>query len=169
MKIDKAKIMMAELADRVKPHCLKLEIAGDIRREKYDCQQFDIVVIPIPDEIDNLYEVFSEFRGETIDLNRSSFQVWIKEYSIFVSVTRLDEWACKLIERTGSNNFYRELAIRCLSAGYAFKRNRLWKLKYPVNRSDLAILVNPVTAHSEEDVFRELGLDYIKPERREYP
>lgn len=51
MKLQAAKAIADHLVEQLAPHCIRIEIAGSIRREKPEVKDIEIVAIPKPYEI----------------------------------------------------------------------------------------------------------------------
>jgi DNA polymerase/3'-5' exonuclease PolX len=174
MQYEDAKIMLDDIVKAIERYCHRIAIAGDVRRRIPECKQFDIVIIPDVDKAIELYGMLSELAGTKIDIVNKYFIIprvidgKAGIHPVHVSITNPMEWACKMIERTGSPSYYREITARSIKAGYAFRFNRLWKLQYPTVNPAHVKLESVVTAHDENDIFRILGLSYTEPQDREW-
>lgn len=154
------------LADRViqdlSPHCLRISIAGSVRRKRPECRDIEVVAIPKPYQV-GLFE-----SGIATVVNQ-----WPKVKG---------ELPCKYTQRmlpegikldlffATSLNWGLILAIRTGSAEYSHKvLARGWSnLGY---HGEGGMLIGPdgeeVIIAEEQDLFNLLGIDYCPPEQRE--
>jgi len=155
-----------EIVSRISPFCIRVEVAGSIRRRKSTVNDIDIVVLPKPQfwvqvvkEIRHKFSAVTEKQGEklaTLYVPLASKQG--KGY-VEVDLYRASEgtWGILLLIRTGSaeqNIYLSSLAIR---KGYHLAHSKgLTNEKGEV-----------IASKTEQEVFQALGLDYKSPEDRE--
>ena len=142
------------------PHCVRIEIAGSIRRKKPECRDIEIVAIPKP------------------------FQVGLFEDGIATVVNQWDkvkgELPCKYTQRIHPSGikidlFFAEpgnwgmiLAIRTGSADYSHGvLARAWVAKgYKGDGGYLTTNGKTYDVPEESDLFKRLGIPYAAPEER---
>ncbi|NMC30728.1 MAG: hypothetical protein GYA45_11730 [Pelolinea sp.] len=163
---------LAEMVvNHLKPDCERIEIAGSIRRRAETVGDIEIVLIPRKVPIDLFgNEEFGHQRIEDV-LSASGYmfskrgmyfkQARLPSSDVIVDLflTTPEKWGVVFTLRTGSAWFSHKLVTKKREGGMCpsnidFVDGRLW-------RSGL-ILETP----EEEDVFRELGLEWIAPEKR---
>lgn len=160
MKLETAYNLASFVLAELKPHCIRAEIAGSIRRRKPEVKDIEIVLIPKP------YEIGLFSSGVATVINQ-----WAKvkgelpcKYTqrILPGGTKLDLFFCEpenwgyiFALRTGSQEFN----IRTLM--------NTWKAKgYEGRDGSLMLYGRPVALYEEEDLFSKLGLGWVKPEDR---
>lgn len=153
------KIATAAL-ERLRPYCVRIEIAGSIRRKKTEVKDIEIVAIPKPFGI-GLFE-----NGIAMVVNQ-----WVKvrgelpcKYTqrVLPEGIKLDlffaeegNWGIIYAMRTGSAEYsHRVLANGWVRQGFHSEDGYLYRngAKYEVRE--------------EEDLFKLLGLMYVEPEER---
>lgn len=179
MELGHARKRAAALLDLMRPDILRGEIAGSIRRQKADCRDIELVVIPRWEEEADPASLF----GEPVRVNRlhewatqtGSVQ-WIKPGTseiepwppkpegkywrgLLSDGTKLDlfiatpeNFGLILLIRTGSAEFSKAVVTHALRLGK------------PCNGGTLG-----VPTPEEPDVFRVLGLQWVPPEARQGP
>jgi DNA polymerase (family 10) len=173
-----AREIAEDLVNELSGFCDRIEIAGSLRRRKQAVNDIDIVVIPkfiqVKDETlfgelveENLMEKrLSQLclRGELdLEANGSKIKRFLKTVDgdtipIDIYIASEQAWWTLLLIRTGSRNHNIRLAKRAMDLHMHLK-------------ADGSGLLTPggslVPIHSEEEIFRHLGLSYRSPEERE--
>jgi DNA polymerase/3'-5' exonuclease PolX len=160
MKLDQA----TEIAERVKsllePHCIRIEIAGSIRRRKKDVGDIEIVAIPKPYDlglfasgIAPIVDKWEKVRGE---LPCKYTQRMLPEgIALDLFFATLNNWGLIYAIRTGSAEYsHRILACGWSRAGYKSVDGML-------TRHGVICYVK-----EELDLFRMAGVKWIEPEER---
>lgn len=156
-----AEQIVAEIA----PYCLQVEIAGSVRRQSAVVNDIDLVVMPKDWEglkARCLRHCNPITRGDAVFSFETKSQVQV---DIFTARPEREElfqvipstWGSVLLCRTGSkahNVYLCQLAVSkgwkwCTSVGLFNGKGEL------------------LASETEEDIFKALGLGYIKPERRQ--
>lgn len=162
MKLHEAKSIADEIVLLLKPHCVRIEIAGSIRRKKSDVKDIEIVAIPKHFEV-GLFESgiatvvnkWEKVKGELpCKYTQRILPEGIKLDLFFADVTN---WGLIYAIRTGSAEYsHKVLATSWVKAGYTSADGRLFhnqnKKVYDVRE--------------EIDLFNRIGLQYIEPEFR---
>ena len=171
---------MAQAQELVKSlglHFERLEIAGSLRRRKAMVGDIELVGIlseekrglfglverkPISAVVDHMYAMgyrplkagdkYVQFAPSTSPVDKRGLNV-----DLFICTP--ENWGGILMIRTGSAAFSRKMMTRASLGGWCpddmrFMDGRLW-------RDGVAIDVP-----EEEDLFREMGLAYVRPEER---
>ena len=172
---DEAKKVADDLLVLLGDHFERLEIAGSLRRKKDLIG--DIELVGILQTIKVGLFGFSEVlptRAITDLMARFGYKAEKagEKYIKFVSSRKMsvdlflctpETWGCIFMIRTGSAEFARNMVTRRVLGGWCpnhlgFSEGRLWEYQ----GTELVALETP----EEEDVFREMGLDFIPPEFR---
>ena len=172
MELEKAKAIAEELKTLLEPACQKIEIAGSIRRRKPEVGDIELLVIPKFDgPVDQLDKKLKwligtrvlEYRPNKRDIitygPKNKFLRYV-ESGIGIDIFSTDEecWWVALVVRTGRERTNKKIASLAIERGlrfHAYGRG--------FTRADGSELVY----HSEEDVFKAVGLSYLEPwERR---
>lgn len=117
-----------EIATRVykalEPHCVRLDIAGSVRREKPEVKDIEIVCEPIMVEQTDLF-------GEAMERKRNiGFVHTVRELGVLLKGNMLDGRYLQILLSEGINldlfipqptDYYRQLSIRTGSADYSHK------------------------------------------------
>lgn len=154
----------------LRPLCSRIGIAGSLRRKKETIGDIEIVLILKP-EFDMFgAPVESSDSGIVDSLTKSGFKFIkngkkYKQVSFYngvpvdLFITTPEQWGCIFLIRTGSADFSKKVVTKDYLGGwcpenYDFKDGRIL--------NGVFVLDTP----EEEDVFRALDLDYVKPEDR---
>jgi len=172
-----ANVRANDLADVLEPACERIMIAGSIRRLKHEIGDIEIVLIPKREAITDM---FGTPTGNTIshvdqvlaDMNLTPVKngerykqiVWQgMQADLFICTP--ETWGCVATIRTGSADFTQWLMTKKRQGGacpehLSFKDGRLW-----TERAAGSGLVALDTS-TEQQVFGNLGLDWIEPRER---
>ncbi len=173
------------LRDLLAPHCVRVEIAGSIRRQRPYVNDVDLVVIPKGSiTTTNLFgEPEATAMGSPLHAFLVRFvqesaakqgraSVWISgeknpsavNYILKLPKVQLDvfvatelNWGSKLLQRTGSKEHNIWIASRARQLGLE------WKLDTGIIRPDGAV----VASKTEREIYAALGMHYVIPENRE--
>lgn len=132
MKLEKAKAIAEELVKQLAPHCIRIEIAGSIRREKPEVKDIEIVAIPKPYEV-GLFESgiasvvssWQKVKGELPCkytqrlITRLPAVDFVGEIKLDLFFARPENWGLILAIRTGSAEYsHQVLANGWVKKGY---------------------------------------------------
>ena len=155
MKLKEALSIADEVIERLSPYCLRIEVAGSIRRQKPEVRDIDIVLIPadaweLDKEIDRL--------GSSILDGEKLRRVEYNGTQVDIYFANQKTWATLLLIRTGSKENNIRLCSWARDLGKKLKANGDGII-------DVAGQLIPI--ESEEQVYQILGLPYQEPwERR---
>jgi len=162
---DDAKEKADELVQIIKPHCIRVEIAGSIRRKCKFVGDIEIVCIAKPyqtglfsDGLAAVMDKYFKVKGE-LDGNCKYTQRLIpigsgKLIKLDLFITVPEKWGLIFAIRTGSADFSKKLAARWVELGYHSHEGMLRYAgkSYP--------------CYEESELFQKLGLKFIEPEYR---
>ena len=156
-----------EIADKLvlllSPHCLRIQIAGSIRREKQIVGDIEIVAIPKPyqtglfeDGLASVVNQWEKVKGE-LDYGKTKYTQRILPEGIKLDLFFAEEgnWGIILAIRTGSADYsHKILASGWVKRGYKSEGGYLIKdgKTYEVRE--------------EKDLFERLGIPYVEPRDR---
>lgn len=156
------------VAERLRPFCHRIEVAGSIRRQRTMCGDVDLVVLP-----SDLTGLIGRVRQSCTlkvagDLNMIAVMANGVQLDIFVAKPAgMDLFArvpgtfgTLMVCRTGSRQFNIWLAERAKAMGLH------WNPYRGVCRGG-SLTGEVIASETEEDVFQALDLDFIRPEQRE--
>ena len=145
------------------PHCIRIEIAGSIRRKKPEIGDIEIVAIPKPystgifeSGIATVVNKWEKVKGE-LEYGKTKYTQRILPEGIKLDLFFAEEgnWGSILAIRTGSadyshyilaNGWVRE-GFKSLG-GYLMKEGEKFEVK------------------EEKDLFQMIGINYVEPEKR---
>lgn len=161
MKYAQAKEIADQYVSELAPMCHRIEIGGSIRRKKQDdIKDVEIVLIPKPEEMLELADYFrkhkpikGKFPGKYLQLKHG-----LTHIDIFI--TTVECWGCIFFIRTGSMEFVRSVVSQAPLLLFKFHEGRL---RFIRPDGELGTMVY---TPQETDVFKALGLPYLKPEER---
>lgn len=164
LPLDKAQKIAEKIASELTPYCVRIEIAGSIRRRRPICGDIDLVV-----EIKNLAAFQDRLRQNTTPVSAGSQNIIVQlrngfQLDIFIArstdkdllMTTPGNWGSLLVCRTGSrqHNIY--------LASLAAARGLHWNPYHGVYCGKTCL-----ASETEYDIFRALGIDFLPPELRE--
>ena len=152
------------IADKYKkilePYCKRIEVAGSIRRNKSECGDIEVVIIRSPDKLEELKSVVGEWKRVRGSITGRYTQVEVEngiKIDIFIAVDDGSNWGNIYLIRTGNWKFSRfMMGIRAPQVGLRHREGYLWRLD------------SRIECPEEEDVFRELEMNWIEPENRSW-
>ena len=158
MTIQEAQKIAEKYLAELKPHCLRAEIAGSIRREKPEPKDIEIVCIPRIETLDDL-EGFSKVvnnlekvKGEPTGKYTQRILPEGIKLDLFMATER--NWGNIFLIRTGNWQFSKQIMFRILRMGLKQKDGYLWQ-------GDKML-----ECKEEDDIFRLLNLVFIPPQNR---
>jgi hypothetical protein len=189
MSLADAQALAQQFVDRIAPHCVRVEIAGSIRRGKSSVGDIEIVAQTermMDDALDQHIEHLSASGEFTPHLANDKARAWGARYKAgWFAGRRLDlfivrpdrEWGVTFLIRTGPGDANKELVTRRLYQGdggitpahLAFEDGALWRLPYEFPHTitgRVPVGSVRIPTPEETDVFEQLGLPYIQPEDR---
>lgn len=168
LKLPYAEVMpFAErIVEAITPFCLRVEIAGSLRRRKSEVG--DIEIVAIPKRPKNLFgkELTNEptMLDSFLDSNNVQFntrgplmqQFKYGKHTVDLFLPMIPTWGAIMTIRTGSADFSRWLVMSQAAGGACPEGVRFWQGRVFHN---MRVLETP----EEADVFAALGLAWIEP------
>jgi len=157
--LDRAEVepFASKIVSTIEHHCIRVEVAGSIRRHKPTVNDIDLVIQP---KSNAWLQIIKAVRREFGAITEKQGQKLATLYVPFTSTQGqglLQTWGILLLIRTGSAEHNIYLAKLARRRGY-----RLAYSKGLLNEEGEIL-----ASETERDVFQALGLDYIPPEERE--
>lgn len=160
-----AHAMALDVLEQLRPHCIRAEIAGSIRRKKPMVGDIEIVAIPKPysmgglfndNDIATVVNQWEKVKGD-MEYGKTKYTQRILPSGIKLDLffAQEDNWGSIFAIRTGSADYsYKVLASTWVSMGYKSEGGYLFKdgKRYEMRE--------------EKDLFELLGLRYVAPEKR---
>jgi DNA polymerase/3'-5' exonuclease PolX len=164
---------ISKIAEKYKslldPHCIRIEIAGSVRRMKIDCRDIEYVIIPKPYDV-GLFEsgiamIINQWQMVKGNLPSCKYTQRILPEGIKADIFFATEENFGLIYliRTGSADFSRRIATRWADRGYHAFEGALYYTGNRVTRRDEIKKGKKIYTPTEIDVFNICGLPYIEP------
>ena len=155
MELEQGQKIAAEVVERLKPYCRKIEVAGSIRRRKPLVNDIDLVLIP--KDLWALHNAVVKL-GQVTMGGKKIMRVMVGVRQVDIYVANEETWATLLLIRTGSA----ENNIRLASLA----KKRGWRLAASGDG-----LFNEkgerIAGDTEESIFEALSLPYKEPWERE--
>jgi DNA polymerase/3'-5' exonuclease PolX len=157
-------IKALKIAERVlaelRPHCIRAEIAGSVRRKKPEVKDIEIVLIPKPYQTglfsDGIAEVINQWEKVKGELPCKYTQRILPEgIKLDLFIVEPGNWGLQFAIRTGSAEYsHRVLAANWVARGYHARGGYLYTngKRYDVPE--------------EKDLFERISVGYIDPEFR---
>lgn len=167
MELYRAREIAKGLVEILRPACMRVEIAGSIRRRKPEVKDIEIVCVPNPiidcvlfseNEFDRILRIIG---GHRIKDGEKYKQIELPEginLDLFI-VTPPAQWGVIFTIRTGDADFSHWLVTHRRQGGAL---PSFLKVKDGALRNGTIIINTP----EEIDFFREIGLDWIEPGKR---
>lgn len=147
----------------LRPHCIRCEIAGSIRREKSEVKDIEIVAIPKPYQIglfqDGIAEIVNQWqkvKGE-LEYGKTKYTQRILPEGIKLDLFFAEEgnWGLIFAIRTGSADYsHKVLANGWVKRGYKSEGGYLMQ-----NGKSYEV-------REEKDLFDRIGVAYVEPKHR---
>lgn len=151
-----------EVLEQLRPHCIRAEIAGSIRRRKPEVKDIEIVAIPKPystglleDGIASVVNKWPKIKGELPC--KYTQRVLPSGIKLDLFFAEENNWGYILAMRTGSANFsHHVLANGWVRQGFKSSDGYIYRdgEKHEVKE--------------EKDLFEMIGIRYVEPEKRNY-
>ncbi len=161
MQYSEAKSIADELIEVLKPYCLKIEIAGSVRRRKPQVKDIEICLVPV--SANKVFNVLGKFLLE----NNKNFkyikngsrykQFRYRDCQVDLFIAKPDNWGIIFLVRTGSAAY----STRMLGAWKKITGGGYSKDGYLYDKDDKIVYT-----YEENDVFRLCKMDFVKPEDR---
>lgn len=164
--MSKVKMPLSEaitIAERIKaqlqPHCIKIEIAGSIRRKCPMVGDIEIVAIPKPYQIglfaDGIVPIINSWKKVIGELPcKYTKRILPEGVQLDLFFATPDNWGYILAIRTGSTAYIQKLAAYWKQKGYSGKDGYLWANGRKISTKE------------ESQIFYLLGMPYAEPEVR---
>lgn len=152
-----------EVKELLEPHCIRIEIAGSIRRKKLEIGDIEIVAIPKPystgmfeSGIAAVVNRWEKVKGE-LEYGKTKYTQRVLPEGIKLDLFFAEEgnWGSILAIRTGSADYsHYVLANGWVREGFKSEGGYLLKEdeKFEVRE--------------EKDLFQMIGINYVEPEKR---
>lgn len=152
-----------KVLEELRPHCSRIEIAGSLRRKKPEVGDIEIVLVPLPystgmfeSGIAAVVNKWQKVKGE-LEYGTTKYTQRILPEGIKLDLFIAEEgnWGSIFAIRTGSADYsHKVLANGWVRQGFKSDGGYLYRNgeKYEI--------------HEEEDLFRFIGVPYVKPEDR---
>lgn len=171
MQLDKAEKIAQELVELLEPACLRIEIAGSIRRQKPDVGDIELLCIPRyingADALDLKLRSLMAAGILAHRLTRRGSHVYGAKNKLLlhqpsgigvdIFSTTEECWPVALVVRTGSAEMNKRIASAALRRGYRF---------HAYGRG-FSTPTGEIICRSEQEVFEAVGLPYMEPWGRE--
>jgi DNA polymerase/3'-5' exonuclease PolX len=166
MNYQDIKLIAENVVSELNPYCERCEIAGSIRRNKPECKDIEIVIIPKSNglmDLNNIVSKWAKVKGEIT--GKYTQRVLPEGIKLDLFIATKDNWGLIYSIRTGSADFsHKVLACGWKKKGYTSENGILYKTINPCE-SDLDY-DNPTYIREEKDLFDLIGIKYIEPEFR---
>ena len=154
MKIDEAKKIADKYVEILKPYCLRIEIAGSIRREKPEVGDIELIAIvkdikEFSKEVNKLEKVKGNPTGKYTQ------RILPEGIKLDLFMANIRNWGLIFAIRTGSARYSHEiLACGWVKRGYKSINGILTK-----NGREIEV-------REEKDLFNLIGVAYVQPNQR---
>jgi hypothetical protein len=145
-----------EVVRSIRPHAERVEVAGSLRRGVKDATDADVVVIPKRGHEQDIRDLMRR-KASRVDAEGShKIETHIKGVDVDVMFANRGDWGAQMLRWTGpwQANVHKSAVAK--SKGMVLNQYGLWKGEKRV-------------ASSERDIYKELGLSYLPPEKRGLP
>ena len=167
MELQKANQLAGEVVKLLKCYAKRIEIAGSTRRKKVEVGDIEVVAEPL--DYKAFHEVIQSLANDGIlkrgEPNKAGAKAPFgkKYYRLIYKEEQLDlfvvlppaNWSVIFLIRTGSASFSHQYMIDLLNNGFHCMDGRI------IDDKDNIQAIN-----SEEDCFKLVGKEYIRPEER---
>lgn len=167
MQLKQAQEIAERVKDELAPHCVKIEIAGSVRRQKADVKDIEIVCIPkrymapvgmfgtdkrVPDFV-RIVDGFEKVKGDA-ETGKYCKRILPEGIALNIHITSPENFGYMLWRKTGGLQCTKDLYKKGKERGYRFEKSGVFIGSKQV----------PVT--DEERFYVMLSEDYINPEFR---
>lgn len=165
MELKQAQQIAEGVKNKLSPFCLRLEVAGSIRRERPFVNDIDLVVIPSDQ---------GQFIGTLQSLGKITMggqkliRCQMPGITLDVYIATPETWATLLLIRTGSKVHNIRLCTLAKTKGMVLHADGSG-LYRSITRTSLfgSYAAEERVADTEASIFEALGLKYREPEERE--
>ena len=144
------------------PYCKRIEIAGSIRRKCMEIGDIEIVLIPDTSKLYQYKEAvnkYTKIKGDP--LGKYTQRRHPSGCLIDIFICTPGTWACVYFIRTGSASYIYQIMCKQKEALIRFRDGRLWDCNTDGTHK------NPIhNIKEEEDIFMELGMEWVEPKDR---
>ncbi len=161
MEYSIAKSIADELVEVLKPYCLKIEIAGSVRRKKEQVKDIEICIVPEnPNKAFNELGKFLLMHNKNFKYNKNGSrykQFRYRDCQVDLFIAKPDNWGIIFLMRTGSAAFSTHVLAtwKKVSGGGESRQGYLYTKNNEI-----------VYTYEETDVFKLCKMDFIEPELR---
>jgi DNA polymerase (family 10) len=157
MKLEFIREYAKELVALFKPCCIRIEIAGSIRRQKEECKDIELVCIPDRWKLEVYLKGLAN-KGRIIFKKNGQAYKQFKWRGIMIDlfIAHADNWGWIFMLRTGSKNYNIRL-VNALKKRYGI----VSKNGYLYNKAG-----EKLTIREEQEVFDLLKCNFIEPVNR---
>lgn len=161
MKLSEAKSIAQKYLELFRPHCLRIAVAGSVRREKPEVGDLEIICIPETYHLELFLRKQESFifkkRGPKyqqiyLPLEGINLDLFICDYSTF---------GCNMVIGTGSADYSKKFMIEIRRRGFFCKNARLYKMRFPDDEEG-----ELVPTPDEASVFKAAGIVMLPPQKR---
>ena len=155
MILEEAEPIAQGVVKQLEPYCLRIEIAGSIRRKRPEVGDIEVVYIPRMGDMFSIVEIVKKWykkKGEPHGLYTQRLLPEGIKLDLFRA--KPDNWGYILAIRIGSADFSKRLASAWVKAGYHGEEGMLTKDG------------KTIPVREEKDLFRLVGMKWIPPEER---
>lgn len=171
MELEKAREIAKEVRRYLDGSCVRIEIAGSIRRQKPDVGDIELLCIPRfeggADSLDRRVQGLMFQSILTYRLNKLGRKVYGPKNKLMLHVssgigvdifsTNEECWPVAMVVRTGGKKTNLRIAMAALQKGYQFH----------AYGSGFSTPSGEIVCRSEREVFEAVGLPYREPWERE--
>lgn len=166
MELYRAQTLAAELIELIKPYCLRIEVAGSVRRECNEVNDIDIVLIQHPYRLEQFMQSQAAKDAQIeVKNNWNKDLKWgPKHKQIRFKGVKVELWLADKL------NWGLQLMIRTGSADFTPKMLAQWKTVSYGGCSDKGMLRTPdgrkVPVYEETNFFELCEIDWVDPKHR---
>ena len=155
MKLETAKKIAGTFISQIQPWCLRIEIAGSVRREKPEVHDIEICAIPNPQDLFGLKEIMDAQQYIKGKFPSKYSQIISQGEKIDIFWCNRENWGNIFLIRTGDWEFSKWImGTRARIRGLVHNEGYLWRGS------------ERLCCFEEKDVFEAVGLPYIEPNER---
>ncbi len=152
-----------KVVELLRPHCVRIEIAGSIRRKKSEVGDIEIVAIPKPysiglfeNGIASVVNKWEKVKGDMVyEKTKYTQRILPEGIKLDLFFAEVANWGHIFAIRTGSTDFSHKILAR------GWVRNGFKSMK-----GYLTFDGEQLEVREEEDLFRMSGVQYVRPEHR---
>ena len=164
MRLEDIKPIAEKYRKIFQPYCSRVAIAGSIRREKSECKDIELVVIP---NTYHLEEYFIDNRSKwNIQKNGGKYKQikLIESVNLDLFICTSKTWAMNYFIRTGSAKFVHDFMIKIQKKGFCSRDAQLRELLPDTGGEGIGEII---PLKEEIDIFNNIGMKWVEPKDRE--